>query len=121
MSNRKTKKQKQLAKERNKAHNDQIKQLEELRVKALELESKISDQKKENFKQFNIRNLKVFANTCNFIAPFILSAGITASIFKLFGGGFPFHLDEITKCKAYHLDFQTNGYVTMTDEYKENE
>lgn len=120
MSNRKTRKQKQLAEERNKIRNAQIKELEELRAKALELESRIFEQKKENFKQLNIRNLKVFANACNFAAPFVISAGITVGVFRLFGGGLPFHSDEITKYKAYNLDFQTNGYVTMDDEYRTN-
>lgn len=117
MSNRKSRKQKQRVKERNKAR---IKELEELKAKALELESKISEQKKENFKQLNIRNLKILANTCNFVAPFIISTGITVGVFKLFGGGLPFHSDEITKYKTYNLDFQTNGYVRMDDKYITN-
>lgn len=120
MSNRKTRKEKILAEERNKNRKSQIKELEELKLKALELESRIIKQKKENFKQLNIRNLKIFANACNFAAPFVISAGITVGVFRLFGGGLPFHSDEITKYKAYNLDFQTDGYVTMDDEYKTN-
>lgn len=120
MSNRKTRKEKILAEERNKARKAQINELEELKAKALELESRIVEQKKENFKQLNIRNLKVFANTCNFVAPFVISAGITVGVFRLFGGGLPFHSDEITKYKAYNMDFQTNGYITMDDEYRTN-
>lgn len=120
MSNRKTRKKKQLAEKRNKARNAQMKELEELRSKALELESKITKQRIENFKQLNIRNLKIFANACNFAAPFVISAGITVGVFRLFGGGLPFHSDEITKYKAYNLDFQTNGYVTMDDKYRTN-
>lgn len=120
MSNKKTRKQKILAEERNKARKAQIKELEELKSKALELESRISEQKKENFKQLNIRNLKVFANACNFAAPFVISAGLTVGVFRLFGGGLPFHSDEIIKYKAYNMDFQTKGYVTMDDEYRTN-
>lgn len=120
MSNRKTKKQKQRALERNKTRNIQIKKLEELRTKAFELESNISKQRWENFKQFNIRNLKVFAKACNFAAPFVISTGIVVGAFTLFGGGLPFHSDEITKYKAYNLDFQTNSYVAMEDEYRTN-
>lgn len=120
MSNRKTRKEKILAEERNKNRKSQIKELEELKLKALELESRIIEQKKENFKQLNIRNLKVFANACNFAAPLVISAGITVGVFRLFGGGLPFHSDEITKYKAYNLDFKTDGYVTMDDEYRTN-
>lgn len=117
MSNRKTKKQKQLAKKRN---NDRNRKLEELKSKLLELETKISEQKKENFKQLNIRNLKVFVSTCNFVTPFVISSGIIVGVFCLFDGGLPFHSDEITKYKAYHLNFQTSGYVSMEDEYRTN-
>ncbi len=120
MSNRKTRKEKILAEKRNKNRKSQIKELEELKLKALELESRIIEQKKENFKQLNIRNLKVFANACNFAAPLVISAGITVGVFRLFGGGLPFHSDEITKYKAYNLDFKTDGYVTMDDEYRTN-
>lgn len=120
MSNRKTRKEKLLTEERKKARKAQINELEELKAKVLELESRIAEQKKENFKQLNIRNLKVFANACNFAAPFVISAGITVGVFRLFGGGLPFHSDEITKYKTYNMDFQTNGYVTMDDEYRTN-
>ncbi len=120
MSNRKTRKQKQLAEERNKVRKAQVKELEELKSKALELESRISEQKKENFKQLNIRNFKIFTNACNFAAPFVISAGLTVGVFSLFGGGLPFRSDKITKYKAYNLDFQTNGYVTMDNEYRTN-
>lgn len=78
MSNRKTKKQKIQAEQRRaKDRKSQIKGLQELREKAIQLEKRISEQKIENFKQLNIRNLRVFGNTCNFIAPFVISAGLT--------------------------------------------
>lgn len=120
MSKRKNKKQKQIAEIKNKVRKDQIKKLEELKSKALALEVDISIQKKDNFKQLNIRNLKVFKSICNFAAPFVVSSGIAVSGFAVFGGGFPFYTDEITKYKIYNLDFQTNGNVTMNDSYVES-
>ena len=120
MSNRKTNKQKELTSKRNKIRNEQIRKLKALKLEAHELELRIEKQKRENFKQFNIRNLKVFANVCNFVAPFVLSAGITVGAFRLFGGGLPFHIDEITKYKVYNLDFQTDGYVIMDEGYRTN-
>ena len=121
MSNRKTKKQKIQAEQRRaKDRKSQIKGLQELREKAIQLEKRISEQKIENFKQLNIRNLRVFGNTCNFIAPFVISAGLTVGVFRLFGGGLPFHSDEIVKYKAYNLDYKTNGYVTMDESYRTN-
>lgn len=120
MGNRKTRKQKELTRKRENARKEQIRELEELRAKVIELESKIAKQKKENLKQFHIRNLKMFANACNFAAPFVISTGITIGVFRLFGGGLPFRSDEITKYKVYNLDFQTNGYITMNNEYRTN-
>lgn len=121
MSNRKTRKQKQQAEQRRaKDRKTQIKELQELREKAVQLEKRIAEQKLENFKQLNIRNLRVFGNTCNFLAPFVISAGLTVGAFRLFGGGLPFHTDETIKYKQYSLDYQTNGYVTMDEEYRTN-
>lgn len=116
MSNRKTKKQKQQLEQRK----SRIKELQDLKEKKLQLEKQISEQKAENFKQLNIRNLKIFGNTCNFVAPFVITAGLTVGVFKMFGGGLPFHTDEITKYKLYNLDYQTNGYVTMEESYRTN-
>ena len=118
MSNRKTRKQKQQSEQRRRK--SQIKELQDLREKTIQLEKQIAEQKIENFKQLNIRNLRVFGNTCNFIAPFVISAGLTVGAFRLFGGGLPFHSDEIVKYKAYNLDYKTNGYVTMDESYRTN-
>lgn len=129
MSNRKNKKQRIQAEQKkinnsNPQINDrksQIKELKILKEKAIKLEKEIVTQKKENKKQLRIRNLKIFANTCNFAAPFVISAGLTVGAFKLFGGGYPFHIDEITKYKEYKLDYKTNGYVMMDESYREEE
>lgn len=120
MSNRKRKirKQKILAeKRRNEIRKVQMQELETLKAKVFELESTIKRQREENFKKFNIRNLKVFSNTCKFLAPFVISTGITVGTFWIFGGGLPFHLDEITKYKLYNMEYKKNGYVTMDNEY----
>lgn len=115
MSKRKTRKEKIAAQRRAIARKEKIKKLEELKA---DLEKELREQKKEKFEQFNIRNLKFLGHTCNFLAPFVLSAGITVGVFRLFGGGFPFHTDDITKYRLYNLDFDTKGYVTMDDEYR---
>lgn len=114
-SRRKLVKQKKINERKNK-----IKELEILKNKAIELEAQLKQQKIENIKQFNIRNLKVFKNTCNFLTPFILTTGVTVGAFKVFGGGLPFYLDETVKYKVYNLEFQTNGYITMEEEYRTN-
>lgn len=121
MSKRKTRKEKVIASERKMALDAQIKELEALKDKVLELEKTIAYRKKENFKQLNIRNLKVFASTCNFLAPFIVSTGLIVGVVYIGGGFLPFHIDEITTYKDYSLNFQTNGYVTMNEEYNPHE
>lgn len=120
MSHKKTRKEKILAQQRRNNRNQQIRELKQLQQLKHDLELKIAEQKSENFKQLNIRNLKVFTNTCNFIAPFVISAGLTVGAFSLCGGGLPFHSDKITKYKIYNLDFETKGYVTMDEEYRTN-
>lgn len=119
MNNRRTKKQKIKSEKRN-AEEMRIKELKRLRERAIELEKKISEQKLENFKQLNIRNLKMFKAVNNFIAPFVISTGITVGAFSLFGGGLPFYKDPIVKYKVYDLNYQTNGYVTMNEFYRTN-
>ena len=121
MSNKKTKKQKKQSEQRRiKEKKLQIQELQELKNKAIQLENKIINQKTENFKQFNIRNLKIFGNTCNFVTPFILSAGLTVGVFRAFGGGLPFQTDEIIKYKVYDLEYETNGIITMNESYQTN-
>lgn len=95
----------------------QIKELERLKTRACNLEERIRIQKKENFKQLNIRNLKIFEKTLNLLAPFAIVTGITVGSFRLCGGGLPFHTDEIVKYKNCNLDYKTGSYVTMDVSY----
>ncbi len=115
MSKKKTKAEKIKSEQRK---NNRQKELEELRAKAIYLQTLIKQQKLEKFKQFNIRNLKLFTNSCNFFSPFVLTAGVIVGVFKLFGGGLPFYSDDVKKYKTYKMDYQSNGYVTMNEEYR---
>lgn len=120
MDNRKRKicKEKKLAEKRRiEICKAQMRELQALKEKIIKLESNIKLQKKFNFKQLNIRNLKIVANTAKFLTPFIISTGITAGIFWLFDGGLPFHLDEITAYKLYSIEMQKDGYATMDNKY----
>lgn len=120
MSNKKRKlrKQKILAeKRREEILKAQKKELQILKDTIIRLESDIKLQKKINFKQLNIRNLKVLANTCKFLTPFVISTGITVGTFWLFSGGLPFHLDEITTYKFYSMEMQQDGHLTMDNKY----
>lgn len=104
-------------KRKQKSKNGEIKELQKLKQEIVKLEEDIKKQKIENFKQFNIRNLKVFGHTCNFLAPFVISTGLTIGTFSIIGGGLPFYKDEIIKYKTYSLDYQTNGNITMNETY----
>lgn len=116
MNNKRTQKRKQKVINREL----QIKELQKLKQEIIKLEEDIKKAKTENFKQFNIRNLKIFGHTCNFLAPFVISTGLTVGTFSIVGGGLPFHKDEMIKYKTYSLDYQTNGYVTMNETYTKN-
>ncbi len=121
MSNKQTRKQrKRDAKRGSREREERIKELQELRKEAKRLDEKISEQKQENFKQLNIRNLKIFGNTCNFLVPFVISTGVTVGAFSLFGGGLPFYKDKVIKYKVYDLDYETNGSITMEESYRTN-
>ena len=121
MSNKQTRKQrKRDAKRGSREREERIKELQELKEEAKRLDEKISEQKQENFKQLNIRNLKIFGNTCNFLVPFVISTGVTVGAFSLFGGGLPFYKDKVIKYKVYDLDYETNGSITMEESYRTN-
>lgn len=102
------------------ANKNNIKKLEELKEKVLILEKKITKQKYENFKYKSIRNIKIFGNTCNLIAPIILTIGLTIGTYKLLGAGLPFTTDKIKKFKHYNLDYQTNGNISIEETYEKD-
>jgi len=77
--------------------------------------------KKENLKQFHVRNLKVFKGTCNLLAPFVIMGGIVVGGFKVCNGGFPFYRDNITKYKRYDLEYETDDLINATEGYVRNE
>lgn len=117
MSNKKTRKEKIKLEKRRQY---QLKELQELKEKVAKLEQELENWKLERFKQLNIRNFKLFAHTCNFLAPFALTASLTIGVFRFFGAGFPVYSDEIKKYKVYNLDYKTDCYVSMDNEYRTN-
>ena len=73
----------------------------------------------EYFQAFHIRNLSLVKNTIKLLLPAILSAGITISGVSLFNGGLPFILDKNKKYKKYSLEYKTNSYAEILEEYDE--
>jgi len=95
-------------------------QLEKFKKEVLDLESQIKVCRKENFKKYNIRNLKIFGSICNFAAPFVLSAGITIGTVSVLGGGLPFTKDKITKYKHHLLEYKSNGVISSYENYQKS-
>ncbi len=92
-------------------------ELKELKQKAQFLQEQIAKQKKQYFKNFNLRNAKVLNSTCNFLIPFSLMTLITIGAVDTYGGFLPFKKDKITKYKYYNLEWQTNSYQNIQEEY----
>lgn len=109
---------KQYEQREKKDYKEKTKELQELRTKIIQLQQMINEQK---FRRFTIKNFKQFVNVCNFLTPFIISAGLTVGSVKLSGGGYPFHIDKIIKYKVYSLEYQTNGFITIDESYIINE
>lgn len=115
------KKKRKTKKQKNNSINRRLQELEVLKEKVSEYENKISEQKKNNFKEFNIRNLKIFAGTCNLLLPFVVIGGVAVGGFKVCNGGLPFYRDDITKYKKYELEYETNADINANIEYVRNE
>lgn len=121
MPKKKASKQKQQKKQKTiKRYEDQIAQLEELKKQAETLKIKISKQKLDNFKQFNVRNIRVVGKTFNFLLPFAFASGLTVAGGVLIDLGHPFIKDKIVEYKEYDLDYKTDGYVSLEEFYKKN-
>lgn len=101
--------------------NRKLQEIRNLKNKIAEYEKKISEQKIENFKEFHVRNLKVFAGTCNLILPFVVVGGLATGVFKFCNGGFPFYRDDITKYNRYELEYDTLNEINANIEYVRNE
>ena len=115
-----SKKKKKDYEQRKRERQLKLKELRMLQEKALQLEKELELRKNERIRELNVRNLKIFVNTCNFLAPFVLTVGLTVGGFKLFGLGLPVRTDKIVNYKVYNLDYQTDGFVSMNEEYKTN-
>ena len=114
MSNRNDRKARVVASQKAISNSHKVQELKDIK---LQLENKLEKQKKDKIKKWHIRNLKIVKSTCKFLVPFVISTGITVGTVKLFGGGYPFHLDKIKKYKLYQLNYDTNGCIEMNEEY----
>ena len=100
-----------------------LKKQQELKV----LEDKLQELKEEkrarqirNLKNLGIRNLKFFGYACNFIMPYVVTAGIIIGAFKIFNGGLPFAKDDIIKYKMINLESDASENILVEEKYQEN-
>lgn len=115
MSKRKTRKQKIKSQQRRLEDQQRLKELRDLKE---QLELKIRLDQKKAVKGFHIRNLQIFKDTCNFIAPYVICAGLTVGVFSFFDGGLPIKRDDINRYKYSNLSIEAEGeYSSLTEEY----
>lgn len=115
MDNRKTR----IGKERtNKRIAQQKIELNQLKAQKTQLETKLTMQKAYNSEHLKIRNLRIFKSTCNLLIPFVISAGVIVGAGKVIADGLPFYVDEITKYKTYSMEYQSDAFVTLDEQYK---
>ncbi len=65
------------------------------------LKKKIKEEKQNNLKLANIRNIKILGKCGQLIGPYILIGSLLAGGSKLIGMGWPFKIDEEVKRYAY--------------------
>ena len=115
MSTRKTRKEKIKRDKRRAEYQRQLKELN--RIKA-QLEAKVSADRKEVFKKFHIRNLRIFRDTCNFLLPFVVCAGISVGGLYALEGGLPVKKDDLTRNKRVYFSVDTPEEKTyLKEEY----
>lgn len=115
MSDRKTKKEKIKREQKRLAYKKILKEYEDLKR---QLELKVAIEKKNTVKSFHIRNLQILRDTCNFLAPYVVCAGITVGSFALLEGGLPFKKDNINRYKNSELTIEAQGeYVSLDEKY----
>lgn len=96
----------------------EIEELQKLKEEVTSLKGKILKQRLHNFKAFNIRNLRFFNSTCKFLVPFVLSTSLAVGITSFINNDFSFNVNRNYKYKVYHLNYETDGYISMDDYYQ---
>ena len=91
----------------------------ELKKEVEDLERQIKYEKLVNLKNVLIRETLINGRRLQWIAPFILTAGIMTGCFKLFGAGFPFYRDDVKAYLHTMKEFDNAGNVRYEEQYGE--
>lgn len=109
---------------KNKIRNEQRKLRRQEEILKLEAQLKELQEEKDrrrlnNLKNLGIRNLKIFVHCCNFLAPYVVTAGLAVGGFKLFDGGLPFHKDDVIKYNRIDLNKKSEERINYNEHYAE--
>ena len=91
----------------------------EMKKEVEDLERQIKYTKLVNLKNALIRETLINGRRLQWLAPFILTACITAGGAKLIGAGFPFYMDDIEKFLYTKKEFDNTGNIRYEEQYGE--
>ena len=91
----------------------------EMKKEVEDLERKIKYNKLVNLKNALIRETLINGRRLQWLAPFILTACITAGGAKLIGAGFPFYMDDIEEFLYTKKEFDNTGNIRYEEQYGE--
>ena len=91
----------------------------EMKKEVEDLERQIKYNKLVNLKNALIRETLINGRRFVWLAPFILTACITAGGAKLIGAGFPFYMDDIEEFLYTKKEFDNTGNIRYEEQYGE--
>lgn len=106
-----------MKKEEETLKDNQKENLEKLEEQKIRIEQKLEIAKSYRTEEKIVKTLTIFGHSCNFLAPFILMAGLSIGGMKLIGKGYPFILDDVIKKKQYTLEIESDGIINIEEEY----
>lgn len=97
---------------------EQDKVLHQMEIEIKKLEKQIKYHRIMDIKISAIKNLKITARALQMVAPYVLTAGITAGVFTAFGNC-PFYCDTIQYNSYIRKEFDSLGNVRYEQQYDE--
>lgn len=91
----------------------------EMKKEVEDLERQIKYNKLVNLKNALIRETLINGRRLQWLAPFVLTACITAGGAKLIGAGFPFYMDDIEEFLYTKKEFDNTGNIRYEEQYGE--
>ena len=108
-------------KEKRKTSNKETRTIKKIKLEEEKLErlrQRLKQIKKENRKQFHIKNLRIIGKTAHLLIPYVLSTTMFSSIVNFVGGGLPIIKDDITIYKVQSLEYETDQEILGETTYQ---